>query len=63
MTKGARDANDDSPLSWARWHVRPPLILRHLTFGTHAIHPENPSTYDHDAGWTVLDLRGLVAKP
>ena len=29
----ARDANGDTPLSWASWHLRPRPILRLLTYG------------------------------
>ncbi|MBS1875781.1 MAG: ankyrin repeat domain-containing protein [Acidobacteria bacterium] len=29
----ARDANGDSPLGWASWHLRPASILRLLCFG------------------------------
>ncbi|MBL8779481.1 MAG: ankyrin repeat domain-containing protein [Alphaproteobacteria bacterium] len=29
----ARDANGDTPLSWASWHLRPRSILRLLTYG------------------------------
>jgi len=56
----ARDANGDSPLSWASWHLRPPAVLRLLCFGEHRIHPDNHATYDHGAGWHQLDphLRG-----
>lgn len=39
----ARDANDDSPLSWASWHLRPDAILRALCHGAFRIHPQRPS--------------------
>jgi len=29
----ARDANGDTPLTWASWHLRPRAILRLLTYG------------------------------
>jgi len=35
----ARDANGDSPLTWASWHLRPAAILRKLCFGRFTIHP------------------------
>lgn len=35
----AKDANRDSPLSWASWHARPRPILRMLCYGSHRIHP------------------------
>jgi ankyrin repeat protein len=31
----ARDANGETPLSWASWHLRPRPILRLLTYGNH----------------------------
>ena len=42
-SKEARDANGDSPLSWASWHLRPNPILRLLLFGSYRIHPQNKS--------------------
>lgn len=36
----ARDANGDSPLTWASWHLRPAYILDLLCFPPHRIHPE-----------------------
>lgn len=51
----ARDANGDTPLSWASWHLRPPTILRQLCYGDFSIHPENHSDYDHGAGWGQND--------
>ncbi len=38
--KDARDCNDDSPLTWASWHLRPAAILRKLCFGPFSIHPD-----------------------
>jgi ankyrin repeat protein len=35
----ARDANGDSPLSWASWHLRPRSILRMLCHGRHTVRP------------------------
>jgi len=55
----ARDANGDTPLSWASWHLRPAEILRKLCFGAHSIHPANASTYDHGLGWSSMDPHGL----
>ncbi len=49
----ARDANGDSPLTWASEHLRPGKILALLTFGPHRI-GENSRRYitsDHGAGW------------
>ena len=36
----ARDANGESPLSWASWHLRPASVLRKLCFGNFRIHPD-----------------------
>jgi ankyrin repeat protein len=55
----ARDAHGESPLSWASWHLRPPPILRLLTFGEHSLHHANASTYDHGVGWTAFEQRGI----
>lgn len=49
----ARDANGDSPLTWASEHLRSGAILALLTFGEHRI-GENSRvsiTSDHGAGW------------
>lgn len=52
----ARDANGDSPLTWASWHLRPDAILRMLCYGDFSIHPARNSTYDHGAGWGVMGV-------
>lgn len=36
----ARDANGDTPLSWASWHLRPRSVLRKLTYGRYTVHPD-----------------------
>jgi ankyrin repeat protein len=36
-----KDANGDTPLSWASWYGRPTPILRELLFGDFRIHPQN----------------------
>ena len=36
----ARDANGDTPLSWASWYLRPTPILRLLLYGEFHIHPK-----------------------
>ena len=57
LSKGAdpagRDANGDSPLSWASEHLRPGAILALLTFGPHRIGEGSRLriTSDHGAGW------------
>lgn len=60
--KDSRDANGDSPLAWASWHLRPASILRKLCFGGLTIHPRADWTGDHGAGWTGLDAH-LLGKP
>ncbi len=37
----AKDANGDTPLSWASWYGRPTPVLRELLYGDFRIHPEN----------------------
>ena len=58
----AKDANGETPLSWASWHLRPPDVLRKLLYGNFTIHPENRSTYDHGAGWGNIDAP-LMGRP
>jgi ankyrin repeat protein len=49
----ARDANGDSPLTWASEHLRPGTILALLSFGAHSVaeHVRDVMTSDHGAGW------------
>jgi len=55
----AKDANGDSPLSWASWYLRPDSILRLLCFGDFRINPsgrsmrENLLGIPHDASETA----------
>jgi len=35
--KDAKDANGDTPLAWAGWHLRPDVILRKLCYGNYSI--------------------------
>jgi len=51
--KSVRDANGDSPLSWASRHLRPGEVLELLAFGEHRIGPgaREMITSDHGAGW------------
>ena len=51
----SQDANGDSPLTWASWHLRPPSILRMLCYGEFSVHPDNHATYDHGVGWGQTD--------
>lgn len=39
-TIDAKDANGDTPLSWASWYQRPDSILRKLCYGEHRIRPQ-----------------------
>jgi hypothetical protein len=41
----AKDANGDSPLTWASWHLRPDSVLRKLLYDGFSIHPAR-STMD-----------------
>jgi uncharacterized protein len=52
----ARDVHGDSPLAWASWHLRPDAVLRKLCFGSHTLHPDRHSTYDHGRGWGVMGI-------
>jgi len=51
--KEAKDANGDSPLSWASEHLRPGTILSLLSYGTHQIGAAHKikNTSDHGQGW------------
>jgi len=55
----AKDANGDTPLSWASWHLRPDAILRKLCYGPYSIHPEHRSTDDHGAGFGAMEAAVL----
>jgi palmitoyltransferase len=46
----AKDANGDSPLSWASWHVRPAGILRLLCYGEFRVRPDYAGMGAHLAG-------------
>lgn len=51
--KTMRDANGDSPLSWASEHLRPGIILSLLSYGEHRIGDSHKirNTSDHGQGW------------
>lgn len=51
--KEAKDANGDTPLSWASWHLRPGKILQLLAYPPHRISDAHVTlnTSDHGAGW------------
>jgi ankyrin repeat protein len=55
----AKDMNDDTPLAWASWHLRPAAILRNLCYGRFSIHPQNQSSYDHSSGWGQMDSASM----
>jgi len=61
-TVDVRDMNGETPLSWASWHTRPDNILRKLCYGEYRIHPDRNSSFDHGAGWGVME-RDLLGKP
>ena len=51
--KEARDANGDSPLTWASEHLRPGSILKLLSFPPHFVSDAGAAqiTSDHGCGW------------
>lgn len=58
----ARDANGDSPLSWASEHLRPGSILKLLAFPPHFVSDAGAAqiTSDHGNGWgTGMDRKIL----
>ncbi len=59
--KRLRDANGDTPLSWASWHLRPASILALLTYGQHTIGPSHVASYtgDHGRGWGGMEAHTL----
>lgn len=61
----AKDANSDSPLSWASWHLRPAAILQKLCYGDFSIHPKavEYSKSDHGCGWGSSMEHNLLGKP
>jgi uncharacterized protein len=65
LDKGAdrrlRDANGDTPLSWASWHLRPGSILALLAYPPHTITPKHVAQYtgDHGRGWGGMEARTL----
>ena len=49
----AKDANGDSPLSWASWHLRPDAILRKLLYNGFSIRPARRTMEEYLAGTPV----------
>jgi uncharacterized protein len=60
--KSLKDANGDSPLSWASWHTRPDAILRLLAYDDFYIRPDRGSTFDHGIGWGEMEIE-LLGRP
>ena len=60
--RDAKDANGDSPLSWASWHTRPDVILRQLCYGDFHVRADRGSTFDHGRGWGFME-RDLLGRP
>lgn len=49
--KSRKDANGDSPITWASWHLRPGSILALLAYGEHRIHPLHVERMQSDHGF------------
>ncbi len=49
-SREAKDANGDSPLAWASWHLRPVAILRPLCYDGFSIHPDYAGMATHLLG-------------
>ncbi len=49
--KSRKDANGDSPITWASWHLRPGSILALLAHGEHRIHPLHVERMKSDHGF------------
>lgn len=62
--KSHKDANGDSPLSWASWHARPGRILALLAYGPHNIHPLHIDHIqsDHGYGFGAGMMSGLLGQ-
>ncbi|HEX6806298.1 MAG TPA: ankyrin repeat domain-containing protein [Terriglobales bacterium] len=58
----AKDANGDTPLSWASWYLRPDAILRRLCYGDFHIRPERKSMKDYLQGEPHLDQVSSMQK-
>jgi ankyrin repeat protein len=54
----AKDANGDSPLSWASWHLRPDSLLRKLCYGRISIHPDRRPMDAYLLGTPLGNARG-----
>jgi uncharacterized protein len=58
----AKDANGDSPLSWASWYLRPGSILGMLCYGPFHIHPERLKQTTCEPATGSME-RELLGKP
>jgi ankyrin repeat protein len=58
----ARDANGDSPIAWASWHLRPPAILRKLRYGRYSIPPQG-ALDQQSMGWVNGMETHLLGEP
>ncbi len=54
----AKDANGDSPLTWASWYLRPDSILRKLCYGEFSIRPGRQTMEAYLLGQPHLDTSG-----
>jgi ankyrin repeat protein len=56
----AKDANGETPLSWASWHLRPGAVLHLLCYDDFHIHPERrkKTTCEPATGSMDADLSG-----
>lgn len=50
----AKDANGDSPLTWASWHLRPRGILKLLCYGPHKVHWEPDADSGYGSGGSSM---------
>jgi ankyrin repeat protein len=58
----SRDANGDTPLSWASWYLRPGAILHLLCYGRFRIHPERQQETTCEPATGSMDA-SLLGKP
>src|SRR5260370_12043734 len=53
----AKDANGDTPLTWASWHMQPDSVLCKLLSGSVSIHPSRGTLDSYLLGTPQTDLR------
>lgn len=51
----AKDANGDSPLTWASWYLRPASVLKKLCYGKFKIHPDYTSMEQNLIGKAIIN--------